>query len=150
MTATITEAYDAILTTFKDAWDADSTASSVPVQYQDVPKDDFPAKAATASAWARVTVLHNPATGGQATLSGEVGNRRFRRFGTITVNIFTPVGDGKKLAHELQTVAMRAFEGVRTTGTGVIFRNVRHTEIGPEGEYDQNNVLAEFEYDEVR
>lgn len=154
MTATINEAYDDILLTFRTAWLANADSAGIPVKYPDVAQDDFPPAGVDANnnplPWVRVSVLHNPGAGGQSTLSGEVGQRRFSRFGILTVNIFTPSGGGRVLSQTLQQIAMRAFEGVRTAGTGVVFLRVRPVEAGPDGIYDLNNVIVDFEYDEVR
>lgn len=151
MTATVEQARDQIHTRFRTAWLADTNTQNYFVKYEDVAQGDRPEKAATKPApWARFTLRHNPGAGGQATLSGDTGQRRYRRFGTITINLFAPKGDGLKiLDQEMIPVAMQAFEG-QTTAGGVIFRNVRPAEVGPDGDYFQANVLVDFEYDEVR
>lgn len=145
MTATRTQARDEILDQFKTVWDADPESTGVLVRYPDKPSDP----PSTQVPWARVTVQHNP-TGGQVTLSGATGSRRFRRFGLVTIQIFTIFGEGLVKADELARVAQGAFEGVRTSPGGVIFRAVNAVEIGKSKEWFQTNVLAQFEYDEVK
>lgn len=143
MTATIQQARDEILSTLTTAWLGDPASADLPMLYPD--RSQEPPKQ---GAWARVTVQHN--TGRQVTLSGETGARRFRRTGIVTVQIFTPLGDGLTLGDELTMIAGRAFEGI-TTASGVIFRNVRNHEVGKDKQgWFQTNVLADFEYDEVR
>jgi len=141
-------------TQFRTVWLADAATVAVPVQYPDVAAGEFPPKTQDGSgnptAWARASILHNPGAGGQANLSGDSGKRRYARFGSITIAIFTPVGDGLKLADDFVRVAMSAFEGVDLAPTGVVFLNVRFSEVGPDGTYMLTNVLADFEYDEVR
>lgn len=152
MTATVEQAVDAILTRFNDTWEGDAESTGIPVAWPDakfqVPTgqdaDDDPLP------WARVAINHNPGAGGQATLSGDTGQRRYRRFGVVTVQIFTPFGGGQLKAHRLVRVAMSAFEGVDLAPSGVIFRNARFTEVGQDGAWLQTNVTADFEYDEVR
>lgn len=143
MTATLLQARDEILGALKTAWDADPGSTGLPVLYSDT-EEDVPAT----GAWARVTVQHNE--GFQATLSNAVGARRFRRLGTVTVQVFTPHNEGGTLSDTLATVAKNAFEGVTTSPGRVIFRNVRVNEVGQDKEWFQVNVLADFEYDEIR
>lgn len=142
--SSLTEARDAIQAHFKTAWEAQSPP--VPkVLYQDV-KDEIPVGT---DPWARITIIHN--TSGQATVGGAVGNRRFRRFGLVTVEVYTPFGDGLTNNDIFAKVAVDAFEGTRTSGgDSVEFRNVRSNEIGPDGDWFHTNVIAEFEYDEVK
>jgi hypothetical protein len=66
------------------------------------------------------------------------------------VQIFTFYGKGGSLSDDLATIAKNAFEGVTTSPGRVIFRDVRSQEIGQEGQWFQTNVLADFEYDEIR
>ncbi len=147
---TYADARDEILTLFKDAWDAGADSAGVRVQYPDVAEDPPPETEETnesPSPWARVTVEH--ASGGQDTLMGSVGNRRFRRDGTVRVQIFTAFGQGLSLADSLAKIAADAFEG-QTTPNDVWFRNVRLNELGRDGEYSVTQVLADFTYDEVK
>lgn len=150
MTATVAEARDAMVAQFRTTWDA----TGVPVDYQDSKTaGEFPPKTqdgdSDPTAWARFTILHNPGAGGQAGFRPD-GLRRYDRFGTITVSIFTAAGEGLNDADALIAAAMAAFEGQRTTGTGIVFLRVRFTEVGNDGEYFQNNVICDFEYSEVR
>lgn len=139
----ITQARDEILAKFLAAWIANETSAALPVIYGDV-VGEVPAS----GSWARVTVRHN--IGGAATLGGEVGNRRFRHEGIVTVQVFTEHGNGQVDSDVLATVAMDAFEGEVTSPGRVIFRNVRINEVGLDGQWFQVNVLAEFEYDVIK
>lgn len=138
MSLTIAQARDEMLTLFKTAWDANGLVGdvAVPVVYWDVPHDP-----PDADYWARVTLRHF--TGG----NDAIGNRLFVRTGTITVQIFTIHGEGLSNADALGKVAVDAFQGQATTG-GAWFRNVRLNEVGQDGKWFQNNVLADFEYTE--
>lgn len=148
MSATIETARDDITKMFLDAWEADAISQNLPVIYWDLP-NEIPSEDSGDSppAWARLTIQHT--WGSQATLSGDTGKRRWLRRGMATVQIFTPTGDGLSLSDKLTMVAMRAFEG-RSTASGIWFRYVRADEVGPDGVWFQTNVLASFEYDEVR
>lgn len=148
MSLTITEARDEILALLKAAWDAGSPSQGLTLMYPDV-KISKPEAASNgeAPAWARAQVQH--ASGSQATLANHEGQSRFRRSGIVTVQIFTPFGTGLVLADQLATIVKNAFEGVQTP-SGVIFRDVTPNEIGEDGPWFNVNVLAQFEYDEIR
>jgi hypothetical protein len=143
MTTTLTQARDEILTVFRDAWLASSESNALPVLYPDT-DDELP----DSGAWARVSVRHG--TGGQATLANHDGQRRYRHTGFVTVELYTPRGDGLVLNDQLSTIVKHAFEGVTTCPGQVIFRRVRVNEVGPDGQWFHTNVLVDFEYDEVR
>lgn len=97
--------------------------------------------------WARVVVRHGPSS--QTALSDDSGRRRYTRTGTITVQLFTPFNDGLKSADDIASQLQGAFLGV-STPHGVWFRDVRTNEVGQDGPWFQTNVLADFQYDEVR
>lgn len=143
MSATFVEARDDMLAQITDAW---KTANpTYPIVYDDysgeqgVPKTEKP--------WTRVTIRHN--RGEQETLVNSLGNRLFLRDGLITIQIFTPRGAGLTKAYELAKVAADAFEG-KATPKGVWFRSVRLREVGPDGNWFQVNVIADFEYSEAK
>ena len=140
MSLNTTQARDEVHALFKLAWDAG--APGIPLLYWDTAQ-----VVPTTGAWARITMKH--VVSGQTTLSGETGQRRFTRTGVITVQIFTPTGDGNVNADLLANVAKNAFEGVHTPGD-IWFRDVTATEVGQEGVWFQTNVTAAFIYDEVR
>jgi hypothetical protein len=152
MTATLSQARDQVLATFKAAWDVGPPSSTVQVIYDGV-ESDKPENAATP--WARVSVRHNPVQPGAVTLGrAPDGKRRYTRTGLVFVQLFTPLGDGLSLADQLATIARSAFEGVVTTPGNVIFRAVSVNEVGSEvgpekGGWFQTNVTAQFEYDEI-
>lgn len=137
------QARDEMLAKFRTAWLADDTSAELPILYADIAQE-IP----ESGAWARIAVRHN--IGGAATLGGEVGNRRFRHEGIVSVQVFTEHSDGLVLSDELTTIAKDAFEGEVTSPGRVIFRNVAINEVGLDGQWFQVNVLAEFEYDEIK
>lgn len=81
---------------------------------------------------------------------GSVGNRRFRRFGIITVQIFTLGDQGLSTADVFAKVALDAFEGNSTAPTEIHFRNSRINEVGEDGPWFQTNVIVDFDYDEIK
>lgn len=143
---TFAEARDEIHTLFKTAWDAGVETAGQAVLYADsktqVPKTDD--ADSNPDLWARITVAH---TGGfQATLGG---NKCFARFGLVTVQVFTALGTGLSIGDNVYKIVVDSYEG-KTTPGGVWFRNVSVNEIGPEGEWYQTNIIAEFEYEEQK
>ena len=97
--------------------------------------------------WARFSVKHNAAT--QETL-GKPGNRRFARFGSVFVQIFTLENTGIDTDDNLATIAQNIFEGSRLIGTTVRFLDVNAREVGLDGKWYQTVVEATFEYDETK
>jgi hypothetical protein len=146
MSATIAEARDEILTHFSDAWLANSLTQDIPVEYDDrVGYESHDA----ATTWLRVSVKHNPALFGQSSLTGEVGTRRFSRFGIAFIQIFVPVNDGLDQTDKIIQMLLDTFEGARTPN-GIRFRNVGATEQGVSGAWQQSNVTANFSYDQIK
>lgn len=141
MSLTIEQAVDAMYGHLTTGWN--NLPSPPTLLYEDrgqeIPGTDV--------AWARAEVRHNE--GGQATL-GEKGYRTFERIGFVTVQIFTPLNQGRAQSDKLAQAVIDIFEG-ETAGNGAIwFRRVRANEVGRDGGWFQINVLAEFEYDQQR
>lgn len=149
MSATVEVARDEIQTQFRTAWDADVESTGILVLYWDRPGkvpdgvdgDDNPLP------YVRVTIQH--VAGSQPTVGSANGQRRFRHNGFVTVQIFTPFGTGGLKSDRLVKVVKDAFEG-QTTPSNVIFRDVSVNEVGQSGDWFQVNVVALFEYDEVK
>lgn len=143
MTATFEQAREDMFTLVRDA--ALTKVTDAQIEWPDKgfekPKPPAP--------WLRVALKHNPSVGGQASLAGDSGKRRYRRLGTLYVQVFTPVGEGLSANYQLCKIIADALEGV-STPRGVWFRNTRITEIGPTDDWQQINVMADFEYDEVK
>ena len=95
--------------------------------------------------WIRPSIQH--VGGGQASLSGAIGTRRFDRYGMLTIQCFSPVGDGNTDADDLAGSLLNSFEGIRNSQ--VWYRNIRAIEIGKEGSTVQVNLIADFSYEEI-
>lgn len=95
--------------------------------------------------WVRLSVQF---TAGSIACLGRVGDRRFRNEGFVFVQVFTPVGGGKSVNTLLATTARNVFRGEHFTG-GLWFRNETIVHVGPDGKWYQQNVSAEFIFDEV-
>ena len=136
---TFDEARDVMVGVFYSAW---KTLGSLPIVWTDIPGDVPKGE----TVWARVTLRH--ATGGQASLAGEDGARRWKREGTLFVQVFAPVGDGSVKVYATAQAVSNAFQSAR--GLSVWFRNIRINEVGTSGAFEQINVLVDFTYDDVR
>ena len=140
MSLTFEQANDEILAVFQAVW---QPLGHVAV-YENV-KGSKPGGAS--DVWARVTVRHSTAS--QVSLANRSGVRRYQRLGVLGIQVFVPLGEGLSEAYTLSKTVADAFEGTATPGA-VWFSNVRLNEIGPSGEWFQFNVLADFEYDEIK
>jgi hypothetical protein len=138
----ISDARDEILDHFTTVWSAQPNPVPLLV-YQDK-RRDLPLNAP----YARITVIHTPET--QRTIGGGVGNRRFRRFGIVTVQVFAMGGAGLQDADRFANIALTAFEGSKTGEDRVTFRNARIVEVGEVGPWFQMNVIADFDWDSVK
>jgi hypothetical protein len=98
-------------------------------------------------AWARITTRHVDSN--QSALSGCSGQTPFTRIGLVTVQVFTSLGTGLSIGDSLYKIVLDAFEGKKSP-LGVWFRNVRLQEIGESRGWFQANILAEFQYDEIK
>lgn len=145
MSLTRAQAIDEICARATHAWVITAAQAGGRLKYPDVasklvpPDDQLP--------WATITLRHTSST--QATLAGELGRRRFRRSGVVTVQVFEPAGQGLAKAVDIPQIIQHAFEGHATAG-GIWFRNVTLSEIGQSGAFHQTNISAIFEYDEIR
>lgn len=140
MSTTLRNAQDDIL----DVLLGVATTLGVPVVWEARPN---PAPPSTAAPWMREVLRH--ATGGQASLAGDAGQRRWERRGVLIVQVFVPLGSGRGLAYSIAQELLDAYEGARTEHC-VWFRNARVNEIGPDGAYFQVNFAVDFEYTEVK
>lgn len=95
--------------------------------------------------WVRPLIRH--ATGGQSSLGDQLGQRRFTHAGLLTVQLFTPVGDGQTDSDILTQAFITYFETKRSSQ--VWYRNIRAQEIGKDGAAEQVNFMADFEYDNI-
>lgn len=137
MSLTLEQARDEMSARFKTAWDASAFASKT------VLWDDVGAPPPNAELWVRHSIRHADGYG------AALGNRLFRRTGTIWVQLHAPTGEGFTRLDQMGMVAQEAYEGQATPG-GAWFRNVRAREAGVDGAFQRLNVLVDFEYDEVR
>lgn len=145
MPASITDARDQMSKVLRDAL----LAATAPIDFSGtkVLWDDVDADPpATTETWVRHMVRH--AGGGQSSLSDPNNKRRYTRTGIVAVQVFTRKGSGHSTSDALVGIITHAYEHGSTSG-GVWFRNVRPSEQGVRGGWQQTDVYAEFTYDEV-
>lgn len=150
MSLTREQARDEILTVLKTAWDAGVESAGVPIYYQNTEGDPANTQitgTTDPSSWARATLLHNIRR--QGALSAATGHILYEIEGILTIQLFTPHGDGLLKSDKLSKIVEDAFDGVKTP-SGVWFKNVRSNEVGPSGAWFQTNVVVEFNYDEIK
>lgn len=138
MSLTYEQAYDEMLALLKDKWD-DTTYTMF---WEGVGED----RPTTEDPWAQVIIRHGQ--GGQRTLGGR-GQRSFLRIGLIIVQLNTPATSGLPQAYQLAKVVADAYEGV-SSPLGVWFRNVRLSENGRNGSFNEVEVIIDFEYHEIK
>lgn len=143
MPVTIEQARDEISAVLKDGMAAaQSGYQNIPILWDDTEKEP---PADTTASWLRFTARH--VVGGNASLGGANGAKRRYRAGVLSVQVFTKPGDGRSTADALVAIIMGAYEDANGS---VWYRNVRFQEVGMSGGWQQTNVFADFEYDEVR
>lgn len=146
MPANVSQARDQMNGVLKAAMDAaGSPINTIVLIWDDTLNDPEPP--ATPTPWARVSIRHNK--GQQGSLSGALGKQRWVRSGFISVQLFTFAGKGNVVSDQIIAIIQTAYEGKTTVG-GLIFRNVRFTEIGQSGPWLQVNITIDFEYDEIK
>lgn len=144
---TLATARDDLMGKIQTQWDAGSTAGEL-LLYEDRSGERPSANDTNAvQLWGFVQVRHFSSS--QPTLASDTGAKRFRREGLLTLQLFLPQGDGLTLMDTIGQEFLNALEGERTAN-GVAFREVRVVEIGEDGPWFQANVLANYEYDEVK
>jgi hypothetical protein len=145
MSLTRIQATDEMLALVKYAWETTAGQPGSRLKWENVGSASVPPTGQ--SPWARVIVRHT--TAGQSTLAGASGTRLFRRNGIIIVQLFEVKGKGVIGTVDLAKIIMDAYEGVTTVG-GVEFRDVTINEVGPEGDFFQENIVIPFSYYECK
>jgi hypothetical protein len=145
MNLTRAQAVDEILALANTAWVTTAGQAAERFKWENVGAKTVPP--VDQSAWGRIVLRHNVSA--QKSLPGADGKRRFVRQGVLTIQVFEPIGKGLVGSGDIPEVMKNAYEGVTTAG-GVMFRDVTINEVGDDGDFFQTNVVASFEYDEVK
>jgi hypothetical protein len=137
---TADEARDEILAIFKAVW----APTGYHTVWDDTPGE--PPEVDANSTWARVTVQHIDAQ--QSSLGDATSKKRFSNKGIVTVQIFTPAGDGHAAGYVLGQQVLNAYRD--PSNGSVWYRNQTLRELPRSGAFSQINVSANFIYDDVR
>lgn len=138
MADTYSELRDAIGGFVLPVWN--TATSSAPLLF-----DNMDNPRAEGTTWGRLTIRQTSAT--RASLGN---NCRFRRFGTIYVQIFVSKNTGLETADAIGEALVEAFENAGQIGN-VWFRDVSLREVGPDADaaFYQTNVEASFTFDRL-
>lgn len=96
--------------------------------------------------WVRISVIFND---GAQTSLGEKGNRRFQKSGFVTVQVFTPVNKGTDQNDEMASSILTFLDG-ESMGSELWLYNGRINTIGDKDDYYQQNVVVEFNFEDIR
>lgn len=116
------------------------SAARTPTAYENVPLDP-PAD----SPWVRLTVLNGE---GQQISAGDPGSNTHRYAGVISIQIFTPGGQGTGQAKTLADAAAAVFRNVRFDSIYCRVPYVSGTSL--DGSWHQTNVTVPFWRDEYQ
>jgi len=150
--ASRTVARDEMMNRLRVALAASGTYASISVIHDDVQEKQpgveqgVPAVPA-GKPWLRVGVKHDPA-GAPASIGGSL--KRYEMVGLISVQVFTPYGDGLRISDDLVEVVLDAYRIGGATPSGVQFTSAGSEEIGKDGVWFQANCVIEFTYDQFK
>lgn len=133
---TITEFRDALFARLLEYTNPNNVFVKWPDQNNQLPND---------VTWIRPTINHN--SGGQHSLGGPDGQKRWKRSGFVIIQVFSPVAqgrdDGYRVAQDLVNLLQSWKHGC------IWFRNIAFMEAGADGAFTQTNVSAIFQYDDI-
>lgn len=140
------QAFDLVGDVVRDAWEASAITNTYKLMWSDTgitkPGELFP-KGSSLEPYGVVTM--NPLTSGQTTQ----GRRRFATTEIVTVQIFTPLGDGGLLARQMSQVVASGLRNYAGSASGVWFFDIIPQRIGETDAGLQWNVDASFRYQET-
>lgn len=144
---TIDEATDEVFGLLKTAWDADATTTGIGLYYDNV-KTPTPGDDATQPAkplpWARATLRHL-----DSPIEGKGGDTaKYLTEALLTIQIFTPYGDGGELWRAIVKVLQAAIRGASIPAKALWFSNVRALERGQDRVWFRVDFQATVTYEE--
>ena len=95
--------------------------------------------------WTRLNIQFND--GNQDSL-GKTGNRKYVKRGLIFVQVFTPINTGTNENDDLCKECQDLFDGVRINDLWMYGGKINT--IGSDGEFYQQHVVVEFEFENIR
>jgi hypothetical protein len=142
---TIEQAYDELAGIINTAWLAGAATSGLTLLWDDVVGDKPTTESdGQVAAYGRCYIRHT--AGGQDTLAAR-GRRRFVSSGILTVQIFTPFGQGYRLANQIGKVVRDAILATSPTSP-INFSDPAYREFGRDGNtpWTMSTVSATFRY----
>lgn len=143
----IVEATDEIFGYLKTIWDADAAMTGVTLFWDNVktptPGDDA-TKPAKPSAWARATLRHLASP-----IEGKGGaTSKYLTEAILTVQIFTPYGDGSEQWRAIVKSLLAAFRDYTIAGQPIWFTNARALERGQDRVWFAVDFVSDVRYEE--
>ena len=143
----IEQAIDSVYGFFKTVWDANG--GGVEVFYDATPENDSPDDNATTNLVTPHLVVSADYENTFQSSMGSTGNRRFRRQGSLIVQIRTPRKQGRLTEDQLATIIFDNMEG-ECTPEGVVFWRIIPLRGFTVGAFRVKQLVIEFEYDEIK
>ena len=147
MVATTSQAYVDLHNVIEAAWFGNTDTADIPIYYWDDEKDLPKYEDNTPGADTEyIHIMFSEVAGGQATLQNNVGSRRDRLTGLLTINIYTIPGDFQRRS-SLYTDVLLA--GLRRPSVPhcLEFLNMRPNPLGRQGNRFVTQVLCTVRYD---
>lgn len=142
------QAIDSVNAFFKAGWEG---ATAVPIYWDETPEVAIPdddTSSANQQVSPFVVATSEILAAEQATL-GAAPNRRFRRFGLLTLRIMTPRNQGRYIQDQLVNIVFDSLEG-QCTPEGVELSSPTPLNSFPVGAFLVKQINVEFEYDEIK
>jgi hypothetical protein len=141
------EARDAVLELIYNGIKADAYTGDLKIIFDDDDNDDSTGTNLPKSdeSWLEIYMRHN--AGGQSTLQGASGSRRFQRDGVIAINVYTPRGNNLKASDDISEIICSILEN---SNIPIWFRNTISSEIGNFRSWYLTSITSEFTYDQIR
>jgi len=144
----IEQAIDSVNGFFKDSWEV---VSAVPIYWDETPSVAIPdddTSTANQQVFPFVVAVAEVLDSTQVTI-GASPNRRFRRFGLLTLRIMTPQSQGRYIQDQLVNIVFDSLEG-ECTPEGVELSNLTPLSGFRAGAFLVKQINVEFEYDEIK
>lgn len=140
------QAREEIHRVIRTAWIADPLTTDAPLLVQSIKEKPptSPDPNGWAKTWARVSVEH--LSGSQVTLTDQNGKAKHVKRGVVTIQVFTPLGQGLWGTSDPVTDIIETALASKSASDLVSFTEITSTEVGEDGPWFQVNVRANFEY----
>ena len=143
MTLTAEQATDAAMTAISTIWAASSVTSGIPLRFGDVRFDkggESPQGSTDPEPYARVVA--------QPTLSIQTtqGRHRWQTTDVVTIQTFTPPGDGWLLADQIRDAVLNGLRSIMGQPDGLSWIDTSHTRVGTVGAHVQMDINASYFY----